>query len=211
MTKDTEVTEDAKYPYLYTGSFCVYYGHDDVSHQILMLISERGKKFKGTKSEGFGTAGGYVTVIKREQPPEAAVRETGEEITKPDGSPVLDTLTPDRMLLVDTAIDYDAGVPGTLYIGNVWHGHKCHLQQDEINKLKAHIEKMNSDPDYAEASRKAGKDETENLFLMTPDQVIKAIEGKKIKFAYAHEAKVVLAVAKSLWPVTPSAQHHYRV
>jgi hypothetical protein len=185
----------SEYDYFYNGSFCVYYGQDNKRNAI--LITERGKVFKD-KSEGLGTAGGYVDAANHEQPAEAAVRELTEEILRPDGSPVLKSVTPDHLSLVASQIDYDAGKPGTRYAGNVWHGHKCELTSAEISALKSHIARMEGDPDYAAASREACRQETQNVFLMTPDEIIRGIENGSMKFAYPHEAKVVLAVAKPL-------------
>jgi hypothetical protein len=193
-------SNQSEYPYLYTGAFCVYYGRDE-GRPVVMVI-ERGKHFKGTKSEGYGTAGGYVDVADgKEQPADGAARELREEILKPDSTPVLDTVTPDRLQLIGTAIDYAVRKPEIGYAGNVWHGHKCELTADEMAKLKTHIKNMASDPAYAEAVREASHQEVENVLLLSPEDLSARIASGQMKFAYDHEKQMVLKVARELMPV----------
>lgn len=182
-----------EYEYFHAGSFCVYYGQDGA--QTVVMVTERGPVLA---EKGLGTAGGYIDPKNREQPAEAAVRELGEEIRKPDGTPVLDSMTSARLVQVASGIDYSAGKPGTQYAGNHWDGHKCELKPAEVAALKSHIAAMKADPDYAAAAREACNNETANVYLKTPAELVQGIENGHMKFAYPHEAKVVLAVAKSL-------------
>ncbi|HEY8191785.1 MAG TPA: NUDIX domain-containing protein [Alphaproteobacteria bacterium] len=187
----------SEYEYFHAGSFCVYYGQDGA--QTVVMVIERGSVFAG-KSEGFGTAGGYIDPQNREQPAEAAVRELGEEIREPGGRPVIASVTPARLTPVASGIDYSAGKSGTKYVGNNWHGYKCELIHGEVAA-------MNADPDYATAAREACHNEVAHVYLKTPAELVQAIESGHMKFAYPHEAHVVLAVAKSLLP-DPLTPHY---
>lgn len=194
----------SEYPYFYAGSFCVYYGQDGA--QTVVMVTERG----GALAEkGFGTAGGYIDPQNREQPAEAAVRELGEEIRKSDGTPILGSIAPARLVPVASGIDYAPGKPGTKYAGNNWHGHKCELKPVEVAALKSHIAAMKADPDYAAAAREACNNETASVYLKPPVELVRDIENGHMKFAYPHEAQVVLAVAKSLLPDPPLHRYGY--
>lgn len=177
------------YPTVYTGSFCVYISRDE----NLILLIERGN------NEGFGVPGGYVDIGDgTEQPREGAVRELGEEILFPDGTPVLSTVTPDRLVIVDSGIDYTAAKPAIHHMGTVWHGHQCALTVAEIQILKAHIAQMAADPDYAQAVRKRSHGELENIILITPDGLYNGLQSGTMSFRYPHEQTVAVAVAAQM-------------
>jgi hypothetical protein len=186
-----------KYPYLYTGAFCVYYGRDDETGETLMLITKRGKHFTGS-SEGHGTAGGFLEVKNREQPAIAAVRELEEEIPMPDKSPALSGISPDRLVLIGSGVDYDykSNEPGL--IGVVWHAHACELTAAEVKTLKNYVTKFHSDADFADAVRTASNQELGDIFLLPPVEVAHNIQSGVMKFAYAHEGNIVQRVALKL-------------
>lgn len=192
-----------KYPYLYTGAFCVYYGRDEDTGETLMLITKRGKHFTGT-SEGHGTAGGFLEVKNKEQPAEAAVRELSEEIPMPDKSPVLSGISPDRLTLIGSGVDYDykSNEPGL--IGVVWHAHACQLTSAEMKTLKSYVTKFHNDTDFADAVRVASNQELGDIFLLPPTEVARNIQSGAMKFAYAHEGKIVQRVAQAL-QISPSS------
>ncbi len=176
----------SEYPYFYAGSFCVYYGQDGA--QNVVMVTERGKALA---EKGFGTAGGYIDPQNREQPAEAAVRELGEEIRKPDGTPVLDSVTPARLVLVASGIDYSAGKPGTQHAGNHWDGHKCELKPAEVAALKSHIAAMKADPDYAAAAREACNNETANVYLELGGRPNPNAREKQLRDPFAGKAERV--------------------
>lgn len=186
-----------KYSYLYTGAFCVYYGRDDDTGQTVMLITKRGKHFTGT-SEGYGTAGGFLEVKNREQPAQAAVRELEEEIPMPDKSPVLSGIASDRLALVASGVDYDykGNEPGMA--GVVWHGHACELTAAEVKTLKTYATKFHTDSDFADAVRTASNQELGDILLLSPADVAQNIQSGTMKFAYAHEGRVVERIASKL-------------
>ena len=189
------MAQEPKYDYVFPGAFCILYGQEN--GQTYMLVSERGLHFKG-KSEGFGTTGGYVDIKDREQPDEGVCREIREELINGDKTPVLTTVTPDRVQIVATGIDYSVGVPGTRYVGNHWDGFKCELNEAEMKILRGYVDRMANDPDFAAAVREASNQEVANVYLLTPQQFQDKILRNEIKFAYAHEQNVALKVAQQL-------------
>jgi hypothetical protein len=184
-------SQQPRYPTLYHGAFCIYFSRDE----NLILLIDRGN------NEGFGVPSGYIDIANgKEQPRQGAVRELGEEVIFPDGSAVLATVTPERLTVVDSGIDYSAGIPGTKHMGNSWSGHKCELTSAEVKILKAHIAKMNADPDYADAVRKRSNGELKNVILLNPDDFQNRLQAGTITFRYPHEQTVALTVAAQMKP-----------
>lgn len=203
-------SEQEQYEHLYGGAFCVYSGQDPETGETLVLLLKRGKRFHGTGLEAYGMPGGHIEVQTRiEQPREAAVREFTEEIRLPDDSPVLTTITTDRLAIVDDGIDYGAGKEGTLLAGVHWTGYRCALTPSEVSVLKDHIAKMKADPDYAAAVREATHQETADVLLVPAADVPAMLQSGEFPFAYAHERKVLLAVAQTLVP--PDSQPRKRL
>jgi 8-oxo-dGTP pyrophosphatase MutT (NUDIX family) len=199
-----------QYPTLYgKGAFCLYYGVDPDTKENLVLLIERGEKFKGTVYEGFGAPGGYVEIGGHtEQPKEGAVREMFEEVRLPDGKPVIDKIDPHRLRNAETiptvengdGIDYRNGK--TIH----WTAYHCELKPDELKALRTHMNKMQSDPDYAAAVREASEQETKGIVLMPAAELARQIRAGAIKFAYPHEQAVALGVANGLAAAQPQAR-----
>lgn len=189
---------DAKTAYARCGSFCVYHAWDEGQGDHVLLLIERGILNTNTR-EAFGTPAGYINIeTGYEQPAEGAIRELQEEILNPEGQPVMATITPDRLNVVATGFDYNAAEPGTPCIGVNWQGHECTLTPAEFGVISGHIEKLNTDPVYAQACRDRCRNETYNVVLMTAREVFNRAEQGTLDFRYPHEYAVVLKVARSL-------------
>ena len=186
-----------EYPYAYTGSFIICHGPGDDGANLILFF-KRGKIFDGTRGEGFGVPGGFAEMSAREQLRDCAIRELGEEILLPDRSPLLPDITADRLTLLDCGIDYSAGKPEANYAGVVWHGYRCQLTPAEIGTVKNHIQKMDTDPAYADAVRAASNHELDRLFLLPPAEALRRLDSGNIPFAYDHESRVFRAVAQTL-------------
>ncbi len=190
--------DEAAIRYVRSGAFCVFHGWDETEQDHVLLVIERGN-YKGTRREGYGVPGGHIDLESQtEQPIEAAIRELGEEIQTGDGQPVLTTITPDRLQIIDSGIDYKATSPGSVKVGVNWQGYRCELKAAELNSIKTHITTLQSDPAYAEAARDHADNEVWNVVLFPVQTFLQLQQEGRLDFTYAHELSGCLLVARSL-------------
>lgn len=184
--------------YVRSGAFCVFYGWDEAAQDHVLLVIERGN-YKGTRREGYGVPGGHIDLESQsEQPKQAAIRELGEEIQTGGGQPVLTTITPDRLQIIDSGIDYKASSPGSLKVGVNWQGYRCELKAAELEIIRAHIAALQADPVYAEAARNHANNEVRNVLLIPAQAFLQSEREGRLDFTYPHELAGCLLVARSL-------------
>lgn len=190
--------EEEKLRYVRCGAFCVYHGWDRHLQTAVLLLIERGD-YQGTRRSGYGVPGGHIDVETRtEQPREAAIRELCEEIRDRGGRPVLTTITPDRLRLMDSGIDYQAASPGSLKVGVNWQGYCCTLTEEEVDILRRHCDALNSDPAYAKAARLAARNEVHNVCLIPAAEFLTRHRDGRLDFTYDHERAGCIDCAQGL-------------
>lgn len=193
MTNQSSTENKVLYPTAYVGSFGVYYNREE----RLVLVFERGDR--AGYPEGLGVPGGYMDIgTTEEQPRENAVREFREEIILPDGSPVLQGIAPERLVIVDSGFDYKAAIPGTNHKGTCWNAFKCAITADETAVLKSYVQRMAADAAFADTVRKKSNGELKNVFLLSADDLLSRESAGTLLFRYDHEKRMTLQVARAL-------------
>lgn len=184
--------------YVRVGTYCAYYGYDEDTQNDLIMLMERGESDKGTPREGYGVPGGHVDLeTENEQPADACIRELCEEVIDDQGLPVLKTVTPDRLRILTGSINYNATRWHERQVGTSDFGFECELTSAEIKILKSHEARIASDEKYAAAMEEKSNYEIKTILMLSPADVLARIQ-KGMKFAYAHEKRVVEMVAARL-------------
>lgn len=196
MSADDRPEED--YPMAGVGSCVVLYGRTLAQSEPHIALIERGERFKG-HSEGVGIPGGYVDLeTGKEQPKDAAIREIEEELVRPEEKSVLFDLSPNRLQLVETGVNYKQGIPGTQKAGCAWNGYALALSHEEANLVRRHAQHMNNDSGYRDMVHKLTGEEIGNVYFEPVSMVLDKIESGQYSFAYAHEEMLVRIVAQGL-------------
>lgn len=178
------------------GSFVICHGSDSSgriarSEPVVVLVKRGDTGPDG--EDRFGVLGGYTDLGTEtkvgEQPKEGAVRELMEEAVNDQGEPVLNP-TPDRLQLLASGIDYrNPALPVN------YNGHSLELTTRELAALRAHSEKLESDPAYQEAVRGHTHGEVTDLRIAPISEILRM---PKDSFTYPHEFDAVAQLGEQL-------------
>jgi 8-oxo-dGTP pyrophosphatase MutT (NUDIX family) len=183
------------------GSHTVCYGNDRGKNVVLVI--ERGEKYKGTFKEGYGLPSGHLKIGSEiEQLNDCAYRELCEEIKIPSGAPAFapdkDRLTIKNITLLSREAQAQGNfgdIAGKIGASTTYY---YELNKQEISLLNKHINAIQSDPEYKTAVKSITNNEVTSIQFFEAKELKSLIEKEKIKFAYPSEKKACLDLASQL-------------
>lgn len=164
------------------GGFCVYYGFDEEAQEPVVLLQTR-KEIAPDNSLLRGCVGGYVT--SPEQVFEGLARETDEEVCDDKGKPILSIDANIYQLMLD-------GVDNTRSPNINYSAYAYQLSQDDIQKLKTHIHKLDTDKQYAKDVHKASDGEVYGLELVSFKEFAEKYTRHQFTYHRQHDCISVL-------------------
>lgn len=140
------------------------------------------KKSFSHRTHFLGFLGGFVNIDKnkKETPPEAALREFGEECCDKTGAALLN-LSLERLKMVNVYIDYakiELDLTPTLNVA-----YQLELIKDEFLKIKEHAEKMCADETYAKEILNSTNQEVFGFYISKIEDLLQ----RKTDFVHENE------------------------
>jgi len=169
-----------------SGAFCVYWGKDPDSGEIVALLHVRKERGSDGRYK-YGALGGYTE--KPEQSCAGVLREAWrEEVCDHQGNSII---TPEmsRHVLILEGKDFYTKDPAVQYVG-----YACELSPKEMQVIKKHIEKCEK-PDYQAKVTNASNGETMGLKLMPLEKIVRLSPDD---FTYHRQYSVYREVANRL-------------
>jgi hypothetical protein len=192
------------------GAFVICHVYDpELGGTAVVLIRRTDRNAAG--KHAFGVPGGFTNLDfttgglfipaspQGEQPAQGAARELREEIVDDAGCPLLD-LDPARMQLITSGIDYRAVATSGLPVQ--YNGHAVRLMDKEWRRLRRHVARMQTNPDYRKAVQEKSGNEVADVVLMGLKE---AAALSPQQFAHPHELSALQILNTSLNTRRPKA------
>ena len=165
---------------LNAGVFCVYYGKDPDTGELIALVQRRKEPLNESEYR-IGAVGGYADPSEKLH--EAISRETREEVCNERGEPIF---TPKFYKYAPLFNDVDTrGNPPILFQAFCYE-----LSSDEITAIKNHTKKLNDEPDYKEGVFKATHKEVTGLEFMPLEEIVSPQKRPLFTYPRQHDAYI---------------------
>ena len=149
----TPIIEETQKASLGTGVVLTFKEHG-VQKAVMLKVGShyQGPRYAADPSDPtYMIAGGFLNLIKGEDPQVGVVRETGEELVDDKGNPIL-TIHPDRLKPMDTkTLTFSSGERRVVI------GFMLELSPAEAQTIKAHVSRLENDDEYRRAVREHTK------------------------------------------------------